>query len=60
VVAALMESVETTTYCRKLKQRLKAESLETVTNCHGLKIKAADDKLHVRVTVRHGLKLESL
>jgi hypothetical protein len=59
-VVTLAKSVDATTYCRKLKQRLKAESLETVTNCHGLKIKAADDKLHVRVTVRHELKLESL
>jgi hypothetical protein len=31
-----------------------------VTNCHGLKMKATDEKLHVRVTVRHGMKLESL
>jgi hypothetical protein len=60
LVVTLTESVDATAYCRKLKQRLKAESLETVTNCHGLKMKAADDKLHVRVTVRLGLKLESL
>ncbi len=59
-MVTLAKSVDATTYCRKLKQRLKAKSLETVTNCHGLKIKATDDKLHARVTVRHGLKLESL
>ena len=59
-MAALMESVETTTCYRKLKQHLGAENLETVTNCHGLKMKATDDKLPVRVKVRHELKLESL
>jgi len=44
VVATLTESVDATTYWRKLKQRLKAEGNETVTNCHGLKMKAADGK----------------
>ena len=44
VVDILTESVDTTTYERKLKQRLKAEGNETVTNCHGLKMTAEDGK----------------
>jgi len=43
-VAILTDSVDPTTYWRKLKQRLKEEGNETVTNCHGLKMKAADGK----------------
>lgn len=45
VCAVLTESVDPTTYWRKLKQRLKAEGNETVTNCHGLKMIAADGKM---------------
>ena len=44
VVGVLTESVDTTGYWRKLKQRLKEEGNETVTSCHGLKMKAADGK----------------
>ena len=44
VVQALTDSVDATSYWRKLKQRLKAEGNETVTNCHGLKMTAADGK----------------
>ncbi len=44
VVGALTESVDPTSYWRKLKQRLKEEGNETVTNCHALKMKAADGK----------------
>ena len=45
VVSALTESVNPTTYWRKLKQRLKEEGNETVTNCHALKMRAKDGKL---------------
>ena len=37
VVGVLSDSVDASSYWRKLKQRLKAEGNETVTNCHGLK-----------------------
>ncbi len=47
VVAVLTDSVNATTYWRKLKQRLKAEGNESVTNCHGLKMKAADGKMRL-------------
>ena len=47
VVAILTDSVDSTAYWRKLKQRLKAEGNETVTNCHGLKMKAADGKMRL-------------
>lgn len=47
VVGALTDSVDATTYWRKLKQRLKAEGNETVTNCHGLKMQAADGKMRM-------------
>ena len=45
VVAILTESVDSTAYWRKLKQRLKKEGNETVTNCHGLKMRALDGKM---------------
>ena len=45
VVAVLTESVDPTTYWRKLKQRLREEGNETVTNCHGLKMQAPDGKM---------------
>ena len=44
VVGVLTDSVDSTAYWRKLKQRLKAEGNETVTNCHGLKMTAPDGK----------------
>ena len=47
VVAVLTDSVDPTTYWRKLKQRLKKEGNETVTNCHGLKLKAVDGKMRM-------------
>ena len=47
VVAILTESINATSYWRKLKQRLKAEGNETVTNCHGLKMLAADGKIRL-------------
>ncbi len=47
VVSVLTESVNATTYWRKLKQRLKVEGNETVTNCHGLKMRASDGKMRI-------------
>ena len=47
VVSVLTDSVDSTAYWRKLKQRLKEEVNETVTNCHGLKMKAADGKMRL-------------
>jgi hypothetical protein len=41
VVRILTDSVDSTAYWRKLKQRLKAEGNQTVTNCHGLKMQGA-------------------
>ncbi len=45
VIAILTESVDPTSYWRKLKQRLLSEGNETVTNCHGLKMLALDGKM---------------
>lgn len=47
VVAVLTDSIDSTAYWRKLKQRLKAEGNETVTNCHALKMQAADGKMRL-------------
>ena len=47
VVAVLTESVDPSSYWRKLKQRLKQEGNETVTNCHGLKMLSKDGKRRV-------------
>ena len=44
IVAVLTESTDSTSYWRKLKQRLKKEGNETVTNCHALKMIAKDGK----------------
>jgi hypothetical protein len=44
VVSILTESVDSSAYWRKLKQRLKEEGNETVTICHGLKMLAPDGK----------------
>lgn len=45
VLAILTESIDSSAYWRKLKQRLKREGNETVTNCHSLKMQAADGKM---------------
>ncbi|MBP3663625.1 MAG: hypothetical protein J6J03_00525 [Tyzzerella sp.] len=48
VCQVLTDSVDATSYWRKLKQRLLSEGNETVTNCHGLKkykMKAFDGKM---------------
>ena len=45
VVAVLTDSVNATTYWRKLKQRLKKEGNQSVTNCHALKMRAKDGKM---------------
>jgi prophage antirepressor-like protein len=47
VITILTESVDSSAYWRKLKQRLKAEGNETVTDCHGLKMKATDGKMRL-------------
>ena len=47
VVAILTDSVDSTAYWRKLKQRLIAEGNQTVTNCHGLKMTAPDGKMRL-------------
>jgi DNA-damage-inducible protein D len=47
VVSILSESIDSNSYWRKLKQRLKAEGNETVTNCHGLKMLATDGKMRL-------------
>jgi hypothetical protein len=47
VIAVLTDSIDSTAYWRKLKQRLKAEGNETVTNCHGLKMMAIDGKMRM-------------
>lgn len=44
IVGVLSDSINSQSYWRKLKQRLKAEGNESVTNCHGLKLKAKDGK----------------
>lgn len=47
VVSALTQSVDSTAYWRKLKQRLRDEGNETVTNCHSLKMIAPDGKMRM-------------
>lgn len=47
VIAVLTDSIDSSAYWRKLKQRLKTEGNETVTNCHGLKMLAADGKMRL-------------
>ncbi len=44
VVGILAESKDSTSYWRKLKQRLKEEGNESVTICHALKMTAQDGK----------------
>jgi hypothetical protein len=46
-ISVLTESVDSSAYWRKLKQRLKEEGNETVTNCHGLKMMAIDGKMRM-------------
>ena len=47
VIGVLTDSIDSTAYWRKLKQRLKAEGNETVTICHGLKMRATDGKMRM-------------
>ncbi|MEI6347269.1 MAG: BRO family protein [Bacteroidota bacterium] len=47
VIGILTESIDSSAYWRKLKQRLKEEGNETVTNCHGLKMLATDGKMRL-------------
>jgi prophage antirepressor-like protein len=47
VISVLTESIDSSAYWRKLKQRLKEEGNETVTNCHGLKMLAPDGKMRL-------------
>lgn len=47
VIGVLTDSVDSSAYWRKLKQRLKAEGNETVTNCHALKMLAADGRMRL-------------
>ena len=47
VVSVLTDSVDSNSYWRKLKQRLKEEGNETVTNCHALKMQALDGKMRL-------------
>lgn len=47
VVGALTDSIDSSAYWRKLKQRLISEGNETVTNCHRLKMQAADGKMRL-------------
>lgn len=47
VCQVLTDSLDATSYWRKLKQRLKSEGNETVTNCHALKLKSSDGKLRL-------------
>ena len=45
VCEILTDSIDATSYWRKLKQRLREEGNETVTNCHAFKLKASDGKM---------------
>jgi hypothetical protein len=47
IIGVLTESVDSSAYWRKLKQRLKEEGNETVTNCHKLKMLAEDGKMRL-------------
>ena len=44
ICKVLTESLDPSSYWRKLKQRLKAEGSQVVTFCHGLKLTAPDGK----------------
>jgi hypothetical protein len=45
IVEILTNSINPSSYWRKLKQRLREEGNETVTKCHRLKMKAKDNKM---------------
>jgi len=45
IIDVLIESVNSASYWRKLKQRLREDGNETVTNCHVLKLPAQDGKM---------------
>jgi len=45
VIAVLTNSVNATSYWRKLKERLNKEGNQSVTNCHALKMRAKDGKM---------------
>jgi DNA-damage-inducible protein D len=47
VVSILTESINPSSYWRKLKERLKKEGNETVTNCHTFKMPASDGKMRL-------------
>lgn len=47
VCGVLTDSVDSSAYWRKLKQRLNKEGSEVVTNCHGLKLVASDGKKYL-------------
>ena len=47
IISILTESIDSTAYWRKLKQRLISEGNQTVTNCHGLKMLAPDGKMRL-------------
>ncbi len=47
VIAVLTDSIDSSAYWRKLKERLLKEGNQTVTNCHGLKMTAADGKMRL-------------
>lgn len=45
IIQILTDSKDSTSYWRKLKQRLKKEGNESVTKCHGFKMIAKDGKM---------------
>ena len=45
ICEALVDSIDSGAYWRKLKQRLTEEGNEVVTFCHGLKLPAPDGKM---------------
>ncbi len=47
VVGVLTDSIDSSTYWRVLKNRLRKEGNETVTNCNRLKLPAADGKMRL-------------
>jgi hypothetical protein len=47
VVGALSQSLDSASYWRKLKERLKKEGSQTVTKCHGLKMLSADGRMRL-------------
>jgi len=47
VIKILTDSLDSSAYWRKLKERLKKEGNESVTKCHGLKLMAKDGKMRI-------------